>query len=87
MKMNTYLVGNQKTIADILITGALYPLYRLVFDEKFRKTITNVTRWFEQVASIPEFIKYFGKMYYCKVEWELEELKTTATVVQPVVAE
>ena len=30
----------------------------------------QVTRYFLHVASLPNFIKYFGKVHLCQKEWE-----------------
>lgn len=67
--MNSFLVGNSITLADISLHGSLVSLYRFCLEEKLRNTYGNVTRWFETISAKPEFIKYYGKYFPCKKEW------------------
>lgn len=65
---NTFLVGNQITLADITIVCALVDLYRQVFTSKFLAPFTNVTRWFTTCVNQPEFAKVLGKVDFAKEE-------------------
>ena len=62
-----YLVGDGLTIADILVFCSLMSAFQLVLDAEFRKTVPNVTKWFELVASLPEIRKRAGAVKPCKV--------------------
>jgi len=66
LKINTNLVGNKVTIADINIAGTLFTPFRFLWDEKWRKTIPNVTRWFETLMSQEPFTKEYGRVILCQ---------------------
>jgi elongation factor 1-gamma len=70
LKTNTHLVGNRLSIADIAFVSNLFIAFKVSLDEKFRKSIPNVLKWFESVAANPSFVKYFGKVYYVTKDWE-----------------
>jgi glutathione S-transferase len=38
LKINSFLVGNQVTIADILLVGTLHSIFRFILEENSRKT-------------------------------------------------
>jgi elongation factor 1-gamma len=64
----TYLVGNQITLADIVVASTLlYPM-KLVCDKNFLKPFTNVVRWFTTCVNQPAFIAVMGKVEMCKTE-------------------
>jgi elongation factor 1-gamma len=65
---NTYLAGNNVTLADITIATALVHLYQLVFTPKFLAPFANVTRWFTTLVNQPEFSKVVGKVEFAKEE-------------------
>ncbi len=69
LKIHTFLAANQLTVADIAIAGILSGCFKFIFDDNFRKQFANVTRWFENIANLPAFAKFFGKLYFCKQEW------------------
>lgn len=64
----TYLVGNQITLADIVVVSTLlYPM-KLVCDKTYLKPFTNVVRWFTTCVNQPAFIAVMGKVELCKKE-------------------
>lgn len=64
----TYLVGDQVTLADIVIVSTLlYPL-KLVADKNYVKNYGNVMRWFTTCVNQPEFIAVIGTVVLCKKE-------------------
>lgn len=81
-KINTYIVGNQVTIADISLAAYAWIPFRFTWDEKFRKNLPNLTRWFENLANQEPFTKEFGRFWFCQKTLELplpqEEKKTDA---------
>jgi glutathione S-transferase len=46
LKMHSYLVGNQLSLADIAIVGHLHALYRYILEEKYRNVYKNVKKNF-----------------------------------------
>jgi elongation factor 1-gamma len=65
LKNNSYVVGSKLTIADIALVSLLVNAFRFLFEEKFRKSIPNVTRWFELIIETPAFLKVWGKIRLC----------------------
>jgi elongation factor 1-gamma len=60
-KTNTYLVGNQVTIADINLAAYLFLGFRFMWDENRRKGIVNITRWFETISNQKAFQDEYGR--------------------------
>lgn len=46
-----FVVGQQLTLADIAIATNLAAPLQYVWDEKYRKSIQNITKWFQAVTS------------------------------------
>lgn len=59
------MVGSKLTIADIALVSVLANAFRWLFEEKYRKSIPNVTRWFESIVDTPAFLKVWGKIRLC----------------------
>ena len=57
---NYYLVGDNLTIADIMVASNLTIPMQTVFDGGVRKAIPHVTEWFERIVSLPSFVKSCG---------------------------
>jgi len=55
-----YLVGDNVTIADIMLAVYLIVPFQTVFDGGYRKAIPHLTEWFERVTSLPSVVKYCG---------------------------
>jgi elongation factor 1-gamma len=55
LKLNTYLVGKQLSIADVTVASALWYPMRFLFDQKFRTPFANLNRWFESVVTLNEW--------------------------------
>lgn len=51
--VNTYLVGERPTLADLFVTSLISRGYQYVFDTKVRENFPNTTRWFETIANQP----------------------------------
>jgi elongation factor 1-gamma len=61
----TYIVGDQVTLADIVLASALvYPM-KLLMDKGFRKGFTCVTRWFTTCVNQPAFKAVVGDVPLC----------------------
>uniref|UniRef100_A0A8C2KPR9 Valine--tRNA ligase n=1 Tax=Cyprinus carpio TaxID=7962 RepID=A0A8C2KPR9_CYPCA len=54
----TFLVGEAVTLADIAVSVALEPVDR--------KSLVNVTRWFNTCMNQPQFLKVLGKISLCE---------------------
>jgi len=64
----TYLVGDQVTLADIVVASALvYPM-KLLMDAKFRAPFPNVMRWFNTMVHQPQFLAVVGQVVLCTAE-------------------
>ena len=61
-------MGNQITLADIVVVSTLlYPM-KLVCDKTYLKPFTNVVRWFQTCVNQPAFAAVVGKVEMCKTE-------------------
>jgi len=65
---NTFLVGNQVTLADITCACALVELFQTVLDNNFRKGLENLVRWFNTVSNQKEFLAVVGEVKMTKKE-------------------
>ena len=59
--VNTFLVGERITLADIYAAGMLYRGFQNVFDKAWRSEYPNVTRWFETVHHQPIYSAIAGE--------------------------
>lgn len=51
--LNTFLVGERLTLADVFATSILSRGFQYVFDKHFREEHPNVTRWFDTIQNQP----------------------------------
>jgi len=51
----TFLVNERITLADVVMSLTLLPLFEKVLDPSFRKSFPNTTRWFQTCVNQPEF--------------------------------
>ncbi len=77
LKVNTFMVGKKLTIADITLVSVLVNPFKFIFEEKFRKSVPNVTKWFESICELPAFAKVWGKVRLCLKEFEPYHVATT----------
>jgi elongation factor 1-gamma len=63
----TYLVGNSVTLADIELYMTLKFYYLLAFTEEDRKTFSNVTAWFTNIANHPTVVQVCGVSRFGRV--------------------
>jgi translation elongation factor EF-1beta len=61
-----YLVGDNVTIADIMVAAYLIVPMQTIFDGGYRKAIPHVTEWFERITSLPSFVKSCGYVKLCE---------------------
>lgn len=72
---HTFLVGNQVTLADIVITAALVQPYTTVFAPDYISQFPNVTRWFTTIINQPNVAKVIGKVEFAKAEQKADKGK------------
>ncbi|OTA99670.1 hypothetical protein M426DRAFT_27277 [Hypoxylon sp. CI-4A] len=56
-----YLVGDDVTMADIVVAGPIWQGAQFLIDAEMRKNIPNVVAWLNRLAEFPEF-EAFGKL-------------------------
>jgi elongation factor 1-gamma len=49
--VNTYLVGERLTLADLFTTGIIARGFQFFFDKEWRAANPSITRWYETVAN------------------------------------
>ena len=64
--INTYLVGERLTLADLFAAGIVSRAYQFVFGKKFRDINPNVARWFDTVTKQPIFEPLVHKIVLCE---------------------
>ena len=60
LSTRTYLVGDAVTLADIVACANVFLGFTKLFDAAYRKTIPNVTRWFDTCVHQPHFAAVLG---------------------------
>ena len=60
--VNTFLVGERITLADLYATSILSRGFEFVFDKKWRSENPNVTRWYETVFHQPIYSDVAGEL-------------------------
>jgi glutathione S-transferase len=76
----TYLVGNQVTLADIVLITALQGLFEMVLTADVRNQFPNVMRWFDLCVHQKEFASVINEVKFCTEEKKIGEAK--AVVVE-----
>jgi len=66
--VNTYLVGNYITAADIALAAALIFPFANLFDADFVSEIPNVVRWWKTIVNQPKAKPIFGEMKLATAE-------------------
>ena len=57
------------SIADLAIANALCYGFKFLWDQKFRSTHTNLTKWFTTIVEMKEWQAVWGKTRLCNKEW------------------
>jgi len=65
LSLKSFLVEHSVTLADIFLVVNLYPYFTLLFNEKKRSEIPNVTRLYFYVANLKMFTNIFGICKLC----------------------
>lgn len=66
-----YLVGDELTLADIMVSGSLFFALGFMIDAQMKKDIPETVKYLQGLSELPEFKKAFG------------ELKSIETAVKP----
>eukprot|EP00010_Vexillifera_abyssalis_P007710 CAMPEP_0201550050 /NCGR_PEP_ID=MMETSP0173_2-20130828/6465_1 /ASSEMBLY_ACC=CAM_ASM_000268 /TAXON_ID=218659 /ORGANISM="Vexillifera sp., Strain DIVA3 564/2" /LENGTH=419 /DNA_ID=CAMNT_0047959927 /DNA_START=118 /DNA_END=1377 /DNA_ORIENTATION=- len=66
LQKHQFLVADRFTMADIVVSMSLAPLYKMVLDPGFRKFVPNTNRWFELVVNQPKVKEIIGDFEWCK---------------------
>jgi elongation factor 1-gamma len=74
----TFLVGERVTLADISVACTLLNGYKFLFDEKYRTTVPNVTRWFLTAVNQPNFKAVLGEVVLCQTAMVYDAKKINA---------
>ena len=61
-----YILGDNITLADIVLFRYLRFFMMLHFPENIRKSFPKVTKWFENIMNSPEAIEAYGRTILCK---------------------
>jgi elongation factor 1-gamma len=61
LSVNTYLVGEHLTLADLFVVGVVAGGFMFFFDKAWRAEHPAVTRWFEHVYAQPIYADVAGK--------------------------
>lgn len=61
-----YLVGEQLTLADLMVSAALFFTSGFLLDAEMRKTAPATIEYLKGVAATPEFAKVFGEYKPCE---------------------
>ncbi|KRX04442.1 Translation elongation factor EF1B, gamma chain, conserved [Pseudocohnilembus persalinus] len=69
LNLNTYLVGNQVTVADIVLACLLHPFFSTILDENYRKGHLALTRYYKTILGQPEFRKFYPQAHMVKKDW------------------
>jgi len=55
-----WIVGNNCTVADLVLATHFIIAQQTLFDGGFRKAMPKFSAWFERVTALPDFIKVVG---------------------------
>ena len=62
--VNTFLVGDRITLADLFVCGLISRGFQFFFDKKWRSENPNVTRWYETIYNQPIYSAVVDKLNF-----------------------
>ncbi|MBN3299917.1 SYVC ligase, partial [Amia calva] len=83
LKLRTFLVGERVTLADVAVASTLLLPFKYVLEPGLRKSLMNVTRWFETCVNQPQFRQVLGKVALCEKAVPVQPKPSSARHVQP----
>ncbi|KAI0406096.1 glutathione S-transferase [Xylaria palmicola] len=60
-----HLVGNQVTLADLMVSSILFSGFKHVIDAEMRKDLPNVVAYAKNFFDVPAHKKHFGELAFC----------------------
>lgn len=61
-----FLVGDQLTLADLMVASVLFYSSAFLLDAEMQKTAPAAIEYLKSIAAVPEFAKYFGEYKPCE---------------------
>ncbi|RYP19123.1 hypothetical protein DL765_003539 [Monosporascus sp. GIB2] len=61
-----HLVGDELTLADIMVAGVLFSAFKFFIDAETRKDLPNTIAWIQNLAEMKEFKDSFGTLEMCE---------------------
>ena len=71
----TFLVGEQVTLADVVVVSNLAHIYEHILDDSNRKPYQNLNRWFVTCVNQPQFKAVLGDFKICQKETQVDPKK------------
>jgi len=68
---SSWLVGDDLTLADILLWRMAFALYSFVLGPEQRASLPNLTAWYEKIAAHPLVVANVGKYHMTAAPWQL----------------
>lgn len=75
LKGKDHVVLGRYTIADVLLWSCLYKVFNIVYDENTRKSLPNLSNFYEKITNTAEYKSLFGRARLCKKGFMLPKLK------------
>ncbi|XP_026795850.3 valine--tRNA ligase [Pangasianodon hypophthalmus] len=66
LEPRTFLVGESVSLADMAVAMAVLLPFKYVLEPSTRKSLVNVSRWFDTCVNQPRFLKVLGKISLCE---------------------
>ncbi|XP_066538850.1 valine--tRNA ligase [Hoplias malabaricus] len=66
LEPRTFLVGESLSLADMAVAMAALLPFKYALEPSDRKTLVNVSRWFDTCVNQPQFLKVLGKVSLCE---------------------
>ena len=63
--INTFLVGERLTLADLFAAGIYQRCFEYILDKKWRAANPNTTRWFETISNQPIYATACPEITFC----------------------
>uniref|UniRef100_A0A8B9KGR3 valine--tRNA ligase n=1 Tax=Astyanax mexicanus TaxID=7994 RepID=A0A8B9KGR3_ASTMX len=66
LEPRTFLVGESLSLADVAVAMAALLPFKYALEPSDRKTLVNVSRWFDTCVNQPQLLKVLGKITLCE---------------------
>ncbi len=68
LTISKFLIGEEVTLADIIIGSFLNVHFVMRFEESFRNSVPHLSAWFSALSVSEQFAKVYGEIKLCKQE-------------------